>query len=495
MSAPASGSSRRTLVLGALLTAVALVTGVIGFIATRNIGARDADRVDQERASSAVAILDASVTRSARALESLLSLLDQPGEAPPTEFDRFARATVGNEDFTPTLRITVQDDGRAVIDRAVMTGEDVTMRGTTLAPTGGLRDLLRRERSAIDVGASVPTTFRGRRGVWFAGPAPTRRGQPRGRRFVASFVVSERIFAHQNGAHASVDGAAIEGTFDPSHDLLRSFEAYGRTWSLNLGRAARPFGSRALPWSILAVMTVLAAALALAIARALQAQQLARERSEQRFRLLEAAAEERGRLARDLHDSVSQALFSMTLQARAAQVGLEREGVDPDGVVGRAVRQLAELTRAALAEIRALIFELRPQALGQEGFVTALEQHAAALSARERQTIDVSGPAHRIVLPQRTEEHVFRLALEAVHNAVRHAEAGRIDVTVSLPAEDRLRVEVCDDGHGFDPQASFPGHFGLETMRERAEQVGGDLRIRSEPGAGTTVIVDVPLES
>lgn len=491
------GAPRRTLVLGGLVCTLALVSGVIGFFAARNVGNRDAQRVDDERTASAVAILDGAVTRSARGLESLLSLLDAPGDEPPSTFDRFARATVGDEDFTPTLQLRLPSgtEGRAVIDGAVMTGRDRSLLGTAIDDTGALRALLREPAASFDIGTSRPTTFLGRRGVWFAGPYPAAADE-RGRRFVAAFIDAQRLFAHQNGAHVVIDGMPLERRRPtPDHVLRRSFEAHGRQWQLVLARATRAFGSRAMPWSILVASFVLAAAGALATSRVAQNQVIARERAEQRLRVLEAAGEERGRLARDLHDSVSQALFSMTLQARTAEVGLEREGIDPDGVVARSVLQLGELTRAALAEIRALIFELRPQALDQEGFVAALRQHAAALAARERRPVEVAGPVHRIPLAPRTEEHVFRIALEAVHNAVRHADAERIDVRVTLPAADRVRVEVCDDGRGFDPDVPVPGHYGLETMRERAAQIQGDLRISSRPGAGTTVTVDVPTES
>jgi signal transduction histidine kinase len=294
-------------------------------------------------------------------------------------------------------------------------------------------------------------------------------------------------------AAALVDGTPIAGT--PPHEsaVTRSFEANGRHWAVALAPQARSESSQLLPWLILAVATILAAVAALATSRVLQGQSLVRERAEQRVRVLTAAAEERGRLARDLHDSVSQALFSMTLQARAAQLGAQQQGIDPDGPVGRALRELGELTRGALAEIRALIFELRPQALDEEGFVVALQQHAAALAARERVVVEVTGPAHRVSLDLRAEEQLFRVALEAVHNAVRHAEARRITVNVSMPDPAHVRVTISDDGRGFDPWNHVPGHFGLETMRERVEQIHGTLEITSRRGEGTTVAVDVPL--
>ncbi|HEX6054593.1 MAG TPA: histidine kinase [Intrasporangium sp.] len=203
-----------------------------------------------------------------------------------------------------------------------------------------------------------------------------------------------------------------------------------------------------------------------------------------------AATLERQRLARELHDSVSQALFSMTLHARTVERQLEAEGLGPDAPAATTVRRLAELTQGALAEMRALIFELRPQALAEEGLVTALTRQAAALTAREGIPITVRGPEAPPMLDAAVEEHLYRLTLEALNNAVKHAAAKRIDVAVTS-ADDRLSVTIADDGIGFDPEQPHPGHLGMSTMAERARAIGASLRVASSPGSGCTVTVTV----
>lgn len=199
-----------------------------------------------------------------------------------------------------------------------------------------------------------------------------------------------------------------------------------------------------------------------------------------------AALIERQRLARELHDSVSQALFSMTLHARTAQLAMSRQGLPPDGPLGRAVGQLRELTQGALAEMRALIFELRPGALAEEGLVAAVRKQAAALTAREGLPITVTGPDQPLGLPAETEEHVYRIVLEALHNTVKHAAASAVSVVVTS-ADGEVRIAVRDDGRGFDTSREYAGHLGLGTMRDRAAAIGAVLRLVSSPDAGTTV--------
>jgi signal transduction histidine kinase len=207
-----------------------------------------------------------------------------------------------------------------------------------------------------------------------------------------------------------------------------------------------------------------------------------------------AAAVERSRLARELHDSVSQALFSMTMHARAAQLSMAKAGLDDSAPLGRSITQLAELTRGALAEMRALIFELRPGSLAEEGLVQALRKQGAALTAREEVAITVDGPDQRLGLLAGTEEHLYRIASEALHNVVKHARADSAAVRVVVQ-DGILGVTVTDNGAGFDPDEDRAGHLGLFTMAERAEAIGAALLVNSAPGAGTTVTVTLPRKS
>jgi signal transduction histidine kinase len=217
------------------------------------------------------------------------------------------------------------------------------------------------------------------------------------------------------------------------------------------------------------------------------------ELAESRRREGERAALERQRIARDLHDSVSQSLFSTTLHVRTAQRALELEELDATGPVGEELSEIGELTRGALNEMRALIFELQPDALAEEGLVAALTKQASALSARERLVIEVDGPDPRLPLGPEVEEQLYRLGQEALANVVKHARAS--SATVRIAAEnDTVSIEVSDDGRGFNPAAVGHEHFGLRSMRGRVADLGGRLEVKSALGRGTVLRVEVPAQ-
>jgi signal transduction histidine kinase len=213
-----------------------------------------------------------------------------------------------------------------------------------------------------------------------------------------------------------------------------------------------------------------------------------------RLAVAEAVAKERLRFARDLHDSVTQELFSMTLHARTTLKNLDRAGTAVDDPMRQQVQILSDLAQSALAEMRMLIFELRPGALAEEGLIAAVRKLAASIGAREEIEIDVDAPAHRLPLEYAIEENLYRFVQEALNNVVKHADARRVVVRVAAEEQDaRLVVEVRDDGTGFDPAMTHPGHMGLETMAVRARELGGDYAVVSTPGAGTTVRITVLL--
>jgi PAS domain S-box-containing protein len=199
-----------------------------------------------------------------------------------------------------------------------------------------------------------------------------------------------------------------------------------------------------------------------------------------------AAGEERAHLARELHDSVTQALFSMTLVSRSIEMLLDR-----DVATARThLTQLRELQREALAEMRALIFELRPGNLEQDGLTRALRTHTAALQGRIGLPVVVESSL-KDRLPLTIEEVLYRIAQEALHNVVKHAGARQVRVELDR-AGSSVRLRVQDDGKGFDPRAVPDGHLGLTGMRARADRIGATFTCRSEPGNGTTIEVIVP---
>ena len=214
-----------------------------------------------------------------------------------------------------------------------------------------------------------------------------------------------------------------------------------------------------------------------------------RERLEGDLRLQAAelaASQERAHLARELHDSVTQALFSMGLTLRSLELLLETDVA----AVPAKVAELRELQQDALAEMRTLIFELRPASLETDGLVRALRTHATAVQRRTGLTLVVDAEAiPRLALT--TEEALYRIGQEAIHNIVKHANASR--ATVRLAEDDGVvRLTVTDDGAGFTPGDVPRGHLGLLGMRQRLDLIGGELRVESAPGRGTTIEASVP---
>ena len=201
-----------------------------------------------------------------------------------------------------------------------------------------------------------------------------------------------------------------------------------------------------------------------------------------------SVVEERNRLARDLHDAVSQTLFSLTLTAEAAS-----ELLDRDTEAARA--QLAEVRRLAAEareEMRSLVFQLRPADLEADGLVATLRKHVDVLGRVHAADVEltVRGQTEPDAPVQR---ELYRIAQEALQNALKHSGAGRIGVGLDLdPA--RTRLVVSDDGSGFDPADPRvrSQHLGVTVMAERARAVGGRLDLRSAPGRGTTVTAEVP---
>jgi len=199
-----------------------------------------------------------------------------------------------------------------------------------------------------------------------------------------------------------------------------------------------------------------------------------------------AALEERQRLARELHDSVSQALYGIALGAQTARTLLDR---DPSRVA-EPLDYVLSLAEAGLAEMRALIFELRPESLEQEGLVAALDKQAATLWARHGITVEAA-LCDEPDVPLELKEPIYRIAQEALHNTVKHGRASRVELRLEC-GPDEIVLDVRDDGVGFDPSGEFPGHLGLRSMRERVAAFAGTVEIESAPQQGTHVRARIP---
>ncbi len=199
-----------------------------------------------------------------------------------------------------------------------------------------------------------------------------------------------------------------------------------------------------------------------------------------------AVLEERQRLARELHDSVSQALYTIGLDVRRARNRLER---DPRRAAEPLDNALS-LTEATLAEMRALIFGLRPESLETEGLVAALQKQAGYLKARynvEVQTLLGEEPTVSLDV----KGALYRIAREALQNTLKHAHATRVELQLNQ-TDKGLVLGIGDNGIGFDAAQSFPGHLGLHTMKERAVQFGGTFEVESGPELGTHIRIEIP---
>lgn len=202
-----------------------------------------------------------------------------------------------------------------------------------------------------------------------------------------------------------------------------------------------------------------------------------------------AIAKERNRLARELHDSVAQTLYGLTLQSEAAARKLAAGQTKAAEGYMRDIRQSALQT---LQETRLLIFELRPPILEEEGLAAALRARLEAVEARSglKTHIHVADIGR---LPPHIEVGLYRLAQEALNNTLKHAQASQVSISLTR-VEGKAILEVADNGIGFDPLlAESQGGMGLRGMRERAEQLGAKLLIESAPEAGTKVKVEASL--
>lgn len=205
----------------------------------------------------------------------------------------------------------------------------------------------------------------------------------------------------------------------------------------------------------------------------------------------EAAIEERQRLARDLHDTVAQTLYSLTLLSEAVR-RMAKAG-DLEQVQAYAGR-LGETAQQSLREMRLLVYEMRSPVLDQEGLAKAIQNRLDAVE--KRSGIDVKFQTNLAgKLPALLEEGLFYIISEALNNSLKHAMASSLKVIICVDEEKEVALEVSDNGLGFDVNAlQDEGGMGLHSMRERAEKLGGQIKITSAVGEGTSILVRIPYQ-
>jgi signal transduction histidine kinase len=197
-----------------------------------------------------------------------------------------------------------------------------------------------------------------------------------------------------------------------------------------------------------------------------------------------AVARERNRLARELHDSVTQTVFSMNLTTQSALLLLDR---DPQQVATQ-LERLNQLAKSALSEMQLLISELRPEKITQGGLVSALRRHLEDSHLPETLLVTIEAEGDGKLAPAE-EQSLFRIAQEALNNIVKHAQASQAQVRLHL--DEPYWMEIDDQGQGFDLQkAQISGRVGLNSMRERAAEIGWELQIITSPGAGTRIRIE-----
>jgi signal transduction histidine kinase len=201
----------------------------------------------------------------------------------------------------------------------------------------------------------------------------------------------------------------------------------------------------------------------------------------------QAAVEERNRLAQDLHDVVSQILFSINLIAISLPRLWKRDPV----MAERSTNELQRLTRGALAEMRILLRELRPHTIAEVELGTLLTQLSESISARHDIVVDLQA-CSECYLPLEVHVALYRIAQEATNNITKHAEASLVKMDLDRD-EKEVRLAIFDDGCGFDVNEVLSDNMGLDIMQERANAISADLTINSRPGAGTTIAVTWPI--
>ncbi len=210
--------------------------------------------------------------------------------------------------------------------------------------------------------------------------------------------------------------------------------------------------------------------------------------------IIRAQEDERGRVAREIHDGPAQSLTNLVFRVELCEKLLSNGSL---GDLQAELGELKELIKGSIQEVRKIVFALRPMALDDLGLIPALRRYLEGLGEKEKLRVDLVPLGNEIRLPSNVEIGVFRIIQEALHNVVKHARVTRAKVTISYGCK-QLLISIKDEGVGFDPRevenrSKRGKHYGLISMRERAELLGGGIEIKSGPGEGTRIILAIPI--
>jgi signal transduction histidine kinase len=240
---------------------------------------------------------------------------------------------------------------------------------------------------------------------------------------------------------------------------------------------------------LLFISTIIGAFISSIIVQSTERQRLIDDLTRSRANLMRVEREagrltERQRLARDIHDTLAQHFTSIIMHLAAAKHG------NPQAVQSE-VQQAEDAAREGLGEIRRIVWDMQPEQIEKASLVEAVEELAARWSAENGVLVkmNVTGAPHSLTASAETA--LLRISQEAMHNITKHARAKNVNITFSF-MEDMLAMDIVDDGLGFDPSKNSNG-FGMKTMRDRIEELGGELTIESERGRGTAIAVSLPV--
>ncbi|WP_064091864.1 sensor histidine kinase [Rossellomorea aquimaris] len=216
----------------------------------------------------------------------------------------------------------------------------------------------------------------------------------------------------------------------------------------------------------------------------------AKQRQDFGLKIIEAQEDERKRLSREIHDGPAQMMANVLMRSDLIERVYRERGADE---AIKEIRDLKRMVRSALYEVRRIIYDLRPMALDDLGLIPTLKKYLSTIEEYNQETsIQFVNIGLDIRLPSKYEVALFRLVQESVQNALKHAQSKQIQVKVEVK-KDKITVVVKDNGKGFDKEKQKSGSFGIMGMKERVDLLEGDITIDSKIGAGTVVLIQVPL--